>query len=253
MAWCVPVCSVVASRLRSTSSDSLTNNKIHYRCYNWGKLRMIKADAETDLIWKDGFLFLGNQLALDFLNTRPVQNGELMELLPDFSALLRWFRAAGLVSPREAMHIEREWGQSREARQMLEQSRALRESLRKEVLGWEHSGSVHHATITDLNRLMAEHPMRTRLKEQGNERFPELYFTVLKPGDLFAPLAHSAAMLFTTVDRTRVRKCGQCVLHFLDTSKKGTRRWCSMQLCGNRLKVAAYARRKRSAQSSESQ
>ncbi len=26
--------------------------------------------------WKDGFLFLGNHLALDFLNTRPVQNGE---------------------------------------------------------------------------------------------------------------------------------------------------------------------------------
>src|SRR6516164_5368126 len=48
-----------------------------------------------------------------------------------------------------------------------------------------------------------------------------------------------------SVDRTRVRKCGQCVLHFLDTSKKGTRRWCSMQLCGNRLKVAAYALRKR--------
>ena len=29
--------------------------------------------------WKDGFLFLGNQLALDFVNTRPVQNGEPME------------------------------------------------------------------------------------------------------------------------------------------------------------------------------
>jgi predicted RNA-binding Zn ribbon-like protein len=47
------------------------------------------------------------------------------------------------------------------------------------------------------------------------------------------------------VDRNRVRKCDQCVLHFHDISKKGTRRWCSMQLCGNRLKVAAYAARQR--------
>ena len=42
-----------------------------------------------------------------------------------------------------------------------------------------------------------------------------------------------------------MRKCGECVLHFYDTSKKGTRRWYSMQLCGNRLKVAAYATRQR--------
>lgn len=206
---------------------------------------MVKARAGADSIWKDGFLFLGNQLALDFLNTRPVQNGEATELLPDFSALLRWFHAAGLLSSREATHIERKWGQSREAEQTLEDARALREALRKEILAWEDGGSIHHSTVAELNRLMAEHPMRTRLKGNGDERLPELYFTVQKPEDLFAPLAQSAAMLFTSVDRRRVRKCGQCVLHFLDTSKKGTRQWCSMQLCGNRLKVAAYARRRR--------
>ena len=69
-----------------------------------------------------------------------------------------------------------------------------------------------------------------------------------KPEDLFAPLAHSAATLFAEADRNRIRKCGQCVLHFYDTSKKGTRRWCSMQLCGNRAKVAAYAARRRGEQ-----
>ena len=46
--------------------------------------------------WKDGFLFVGNQLALDFVNTRPVQNGEPMELLPDFP------RALALVSGSRA-------------------------------------------------------------------------------------------------------------------------------------------------------
>lgn len=206
---------------------------------------MAKARAEADSIWKDGFLFLSNQLALDFLNTRPVQNGEPMELLPDFSSLLRWFQAAGLLGAREATHFEREWGQSKEARRVVEEARALREVLRKEILAWENGGSIHHSTVAELNRLMAEHPMRTRLKGNSVEQLPELYFTVQKPDDLFAPLAQSAAMLFTSVDRARVRKCGQCVLHFLDTSKKGTRRWCSMQLCGNRLKVAAYARRNR--------
>jgi len=62
--------------------------------------------------WRDGFLFVGNQLALDFLNTSPVQNGEPMELLPDFAALLRWFQAVGLLSPGKAAGLSQQWGES---------------------------------------------------------------------------------------------------------------------------------------------
>jgi predicted RNA-binding Zn ribbon-like protein len=195
--------------------------------------------------WKDGFLFLGNQLILDFLNTCPVQNGEAVELLPDFDALLRWFQAADLLSVREAASLRQHWGSSTQAQHVVEAMRELRERLRKEILSWERDGTVHRAATGELNRLMAEHPMLTRLKASGGTSTTELWFDPHRPEDLFAPVAHSAAMLFADVDRNRVRKCGQCVLHFYDTSKKGTRRWCSMQLCGNRLKVAAYAARRR--------
>ena len=195
--------------------------------------------------WKDGFLFLGNHLALDFLNTCPVQNGEAFELLSDFDALLRWFQAADLLSVREAASLRQHWGSSTQAQHVVEAMRELRERLRKEILSWERDGTVHRAATGELNRLMAEHPMLTRLKASGGTSTTELWFDPHRPEDLFAPVAHSAAMFFADVDRDRVRKCGQCVLHFYDTSKKGTRRWCSMQLCGNRLKVAAYAARRR--------
>jgi predicted RNA-binding Zn ribbon-like protein len=195
--------------------------------------------------WKDGFLFLGNNVALDFLNTCPVQNGEAVELLPDFDALLRWCRAADLLSSREAASLRQLWGESARAQHVVEAVRELRERLRKEVFARERGGTVHRAALDELNHLMAEHPMLTRLKASGNASTTELWFDPRRPEDLFAPLAHSAAMLFAVGDRNRVRKCGQCMLHFYDTSKKGTRRWCSMQLCGNRLKVAAYAARRR--------
>ena len=194
--------------------------------------------------WKGGFLFVGNQLALDFLNTRPVQNDEPSELLPDFVALLRWFQAADLLKSRQVVSLQRQWGGSANAQRTTEAMRQLREKLRKEILDWERSGSVQHSTQDQLNKLMADHPMRTRLRKNGKSCSRELWFEPRGPEDLFAPLAHSAATLFATVDRKRVRKCAQCVLHFHDTSKKGTRRWCSMQLCGNRLKVAAYATRR---------
>jgi predicted RNA-binding Zn ribbon-like protein len=204
---------------------------------------MTKPVRKSD--WKDGFLFLGNNLALDFLNTCPVQNGEAVELLPDFDALLRWFRAADLLGAREVASLRQQWGESARAQHVVESMRELRERLRKEVLAWERGGTVHRAAIGELNHLTAEHPMLTRLKASGITSTTELWFDPSRPEDLFAPVAHSAAMLFADVDRNRVRKCGQCVLHFHDTSKKGTRRWCSMQLCGNRLKVAAYAARRR--------
>ena len=204
---------------------------------------MTKPVLKSD--WKDGFLFLGNQLALDFLNTCPVQNGEAVELLPDFDALLRWFQAADLLSSGQAAGLRRQWGSSAQAQHVVEAMRELREWLRKEVLTWERGGTLHRAAIGELNRLMAEHPMLTRLKASGSTWATELWFDPHRPEDLFGPVAHGAAMLFADIDHDRVRKCGQCVLHFYDTSKKGTRRWCSMQLCGNRLKVAAYAARQR--------
>lgn len=204
---------------------------------------MSRAETKQRSDWRDGFLFLGNNLALDFLNTRPVQKGQPTELLPDFGALLRWFQAADQLSSHEAAGLLERWGQSDRARRAVEAMRELREKLSKEILAWERGAAVHHETVGELNRLMAEHPMRTRLKRSGEGT--ELYFEPRQPEDLFAPLAHSAAMLLANIDRKRVRKCDQCVLQFYDISKKGTRRWCSMQLCGNRQKVAAYAARRR--------
>jgi len=194
---------------------------------------------------EDRFLFLGNNLTLDFLNTRPVLNGEIAELLPDFSALLHWFHAAKLLGAHDVASLQERWGHSAQAQAAVKAMHALRERLRREILAWEQGGAVHRSTVSELNQLMAEHPMLSRLKALGRESTLELYFETRRPEDLFAPLAHGAASLFVHADRGRVRKCANCVGHFLDTSKKGTRRWCSMQLCGNRFKVAAYAARQR--------
>jgi predicted RNA-binding Zn ribbon-like protein len=204
-----------------------------------------KAVRESD--WKDGFLFVGNHLALDFLNTRPMQDGEPIELLPDINALLRWFVAAGLLSSQQAANLQRQWKGAAESANVTKAIRELREHFRDEVLAREKGSAVHRSMIDELNTMMKLYPMRTRLTSSKGGLVMDSWFEVRNPEDLISPLAYSAANLLATGQRTRLRKCGNpdCVLHFLDTSKKGTRRWCSMQLCGNRHKVAAYAARKR--------
>jgi predicted RNA-binding Zn ribbon-like protein len=65
---------------------------------------------------------------------------------------------------------------------------------------------------------------------------------------LLGPVAEAAADLLATADFHLVKRCGDetCVLWFSDNTKSHHRRWCSMVLCGNRHKVAAYRRRLRS-------
>jgi predicted RNA-binding Zn ribbon-like protein len=201
--------------------------------------------ARPNADWDAGFLFLGNQLTLDLLNTRPAPAGESIELLSDFSALVRWFQEAGLIRASGAAELGRRWGNTARGRKTLHIVRGLRESLRRAIIIWERGGAVPRVLVGELNRLMATYPMHTKLKRTKGGLATEPWFEARAPEDLIAPLAQGAASLFTGVDRKRVRKCGHCVAHFFDASKKGGRRWCSMQLCGNRLKVAAYAARQR--------
>jgi len=197
--------------------------------------------AESD--WKEGFLFVGNDVLLDFLNTRPELNGEPQELLVDWSSLVRWCRAAELIDAREGANFERIWAESYEAQKTLKAMWAFRESLRKDLFAWEKDGRVPARTVRELNDLMSRHPMLNKIRSDAGKLATLHWFPLHEPPDLFAPLADAAANLFAEVNPDRVRKCEHCALHFHDTSKIGTRRWCSMRMCGNRAKVAAHAAR----------
>lgn len=195
--------------------------------------------------WRDGFLFVGNHLALDFLNTCPVQDGVALELLPDFGSLLRWAEAAGVLTGAAVAELRRASGDAKRAERTVREIREYRERLRKWVTSWRLRGEVPREAQAELNHLMRQYPMLTRLDTTNGKPTTAMYFSSDAPECLFAPLAYSAAMLFAHEDGEKVRQCDNCVLLFLDTSKKGTRRWCSMRLCGNRIKVAAYAERQK--------
>ncbi|HWU95764.1 MAG TPA: CGNR zinc finger domain-containing protein, partial [Sphingomonas sp.] len=55
-----------------------------------------------------------------------------------------------------------------------------------------------------------------------------------------------AALLLGGDQAGRIRRCEAdgCAMLFLDTSRGGERRWCSMKRCGNKAKVAEFRRRR---------
>lgn len=69
------------------------------------------------------------------------------------------------------------------------------------------------------------------------------------------PVARSAAELLTSEHLELVRMCegAGCGWLFLDTSKNHSRRWCSMESCGNRAKVNRHYQRKKQATTSKSE
>jgi hypothetical protein len=79
--------------------------------------------------WRAGFLFVGNQLALDFVNTKPLRDGSPRELLPDNDALLRWLSAAGLIEKAEANGLRHSMENTRE-QFLANTSRFSRETAR---------------------------------------------------------------------------------------------------------------------------
>lgn len=195
--------------------------------------------------WRDGFLFVGNQLSLDFLNTRPVMEGKPVELLADCASLARWLRAAGLVSARTARQLASAWSARPAYAGMLGELREFREQLRQAVLQMEAGSAPSPAFLALVNELLAAHPQIGQVIHRNSGLGRGTRFDPQAPREVFAPIVDNVANLLTIPDKSRLRKCGNCILHFYDTSKKGTRRWCSMNLCGNRSKVAAYASRKR--------
>jgi predicted RNA-binding Zn ribbon-like protein len=61
------------------------------------------------------------------------------------------------------------------------------------------------------------------------------------------PVVRSAAQLLTSGELARVRECARegCDWLFVDTSKNHSRRWCTMAVCGSRVKAGRYYRRKK--------
>ncbi len=196
--------------------------------------------------WREGHLFVGNRLALDFLNTSLISNGETIELLPDAAAVARWMAHADLLTEQAANRLELAWGRSPRAGRTVISLQRFRDRLRAAVSAFEAGSAVSAEFLDELNSLLRTHPMYRRVEANGHGGYTQaVSFQPQLPDDLLGPLAEDTMLLLTGVSPGRVRKCEGCPVHFLDVSKKGSRRWCSMNLCGNKVKVAAYQQRRR--------
>jgi predicted RNA-binding Zn ribbon-like protein len=196
---------------------------------------MLEIMAEDSSSVEKRGVFLASDRSLDFLNTEwPTASGreDFFEADED---VFTWLRQAGLASDG----VE----QVRPIGALLRAARALRAALRSLVES-RKAGKVPN--FSDLNAFLVaarSHPQLVWTKSKS------IALKTVRAADtaeqILAPVALKAVELFLTADFRRVRRCGEqtCVHWFLDTTRPGRRRWCSMATCGNRLKVKSYRQR----------
>lgn len=193
-------------------------------------------------------LRVGDHAALDFLNSVFTPQDQPVDLLRDGPSLLKWLAASGAVQPTVAADAAAL--PPHQLNRAATEARALRDWFRELLFRWSVSGArgVRAADLEKLNSMLAKGPLLQTLV-RGAEG-PELRTErrVDAPAALLAELASACADLLATRRADQVRKCENpaCTLWFADTKRGPRRRWCSMAVCGNRMKVAAHRARQRS-------
>ncbi|XCB22935.1 ABATE domain-containing protein [Tunturibacter gelidoferens] len=185
-------------------------------------------------------LFLAGHPALDFLNTRMRVNAAFLDLLQSDEDVLIWLRQAGYPTPRTP-RIDGRTGSVA----LLRSARRLRESVRSLV---ESRKMGQRGDPFILNSILAASRSYPQLVWRGpNAVEIETVRRQETAGSILAPVAEAAAELLTTADFDLIKHCEDdtCSLWFSDQTKSHNRRWCSMEICGNRNKVAAYRVRDR--------
>lgn len=189
-------------------------------------------------------------LCLDFANTNDWHaSSQPVESLFSYADLVVWCQQVGLVSLAEAQELERRAGKSpAEAETTLRRAISLREAIYRIVTAHVDGKQAEQADFDLLNAEIANAAVYWKLKSAPDGFAWEWDTGVDNLAWMLGPIARSAAELLTSPELYRVGICADedgCGFVFFDTSRNRSRRWCSMDDCGNRAKAQRHYQRQK--------
>jgi predicted RNA-binding Zn ribbon-like protein len=127
----------------------------------------------------------------------------------------------------------------------LAQALRLRETIRAMLGAMASKRSLRAQWVAEVNQALASGAGASRLLRQDTGWRLGISPGPAGPLRVLTPIARAIADLVVSGPSVEIRKCAnpRCVLYFRDRSRTRRRRWCSMAVCGNRMKVAAHVRR----------
>lgn len=188
-------------------------------------------------------------LALDFVNTLEWRNGkspnERLNRVPD---LIDWAVESGMIGEEQAKGLERAVIKKPEiAKNWFTRILKTRETVYRIFSVISISGAPSKTDFDQFNSILAQSMAQSRLERENDH-----YRWAWKGDDdslelLLWSIARSAADLLTSPDLHKLGECADdrgCAYLFMDESRNHSRRWCSMEGCGNRAKARRHYERK---------
>jgi predicted RNA-binding Zn ribbon-like protein len=177
------------------------------------------------------FPFRSGRLCLDFVSTLGSRGQLDIERLGVPADFERWVREAGLGQLR---HVNQDG---------LAAAVELREAIYS-LVTTRRSLQAH--AVARVNRAATRMPLVPRLDESGEV---STWAPIRGHEQVLSTIARDAIDLMSSPLRSRIRECARpdCTIVFLDVSRPGSRRWCSMEACGNQTKSAGLRAKRRAA------
>ncbi len=190
------------------------------------------------------FVLDGNDRCLDFLNTEMFEGDQRIELLEDFTDLVDWLKVSGLVDSGTGKELLNDKKINKE--KILKHVKSFRSKLKKMVKELSLGKLPGEPGIKAINQILKSNKAYPQV-HMHNGKVELMAIPITQYNDPLRLIAESAVELLTQKDLALVKKCNDpvCTLFFYDESKNHTRRWCSMDRCGNRAKASIHYRRKK--------
>jgi predicted RNA-binding Zn ribbon-like protein len=190
-------------------------------------------------------VLLGGRLAVDFANAPSYPGAPYNDL--SWEEFVGFLEASRIVSTARSDQLQSlPESDPRAAHALLTRAIHLRDSLRDiftALVKREAISPEWTKPINDVLRITEGHDELTQIDGRW-----KLQLVARETGLdwLLAAIARSAAEIVIEGEAAKVRVCANpaCGLFFCDKSRTRKRRWCSMAICGNRNKVASFARRR---------
>jgi predicted RNA-binding Zn ribbon-like protein len=187
-------------------------------------------------------------LCLDFANTVDWHASEdPQDRLDGYDDLILWGEAAEILSKEQADHL-RQLAAEQPASASIAFSEAvrLREGIYRIFVDLSEQKNVNGDDLAILNSVLSRAMAHLKISAVDDA----FDWAWVEGGDaldqVLWPVARSAGELLTSDELDRVRQCADdrgCGYLFIDTSRNRSRRWCSMETCGNRAKARRFYER----------
>lgn len=184
---------------------------------------------------------LGNQPALDFINTVDWRGREHpKEYINNYADLIDWAEHNKLINQTKAATLKEKASNNLQAMSEIhKRTIAFREASYRTLyqLSIERTPSVEDKTLIEIEMRKMYCQTHLDLSEKKVELDDEVNLDLV-----LTIIVKETIELLTSDEVSRVKRCQseECGWLFIDTSKNKSRKWCRMKSCGNRAKARRY-------------